>query len=144
MSQIEESKTAEEKRYEALMAELAEARAKADKLEEELVAKEQEQELMRRLSEEGTRDLEAAVAIAKARISGDDKGDLETVVEQLKKEKGYLFSEKAAGCAAPRTSPAKEQRSTVGLLEKAAKKAATTGNRTDLQEYMKKKRVLSV
>jgi hypothetical protein len=41
---------------------------------------------------------------------------------------------------AVRTSPAKEQRNTTGVLERAAKKAAETGNRRDLQEYMRRRR----
>ena len=44
---------------------------------------------------------------------------------------------------AVRTSPAKERRSGAGAIERAAKKAAETGSRSDLQEYMRKRRVLS-
>ena len=60
--------------------------------------------------------------------------------EQLKKEKGYLFGEKTSGSVAVRTSPAKEQRSGAGALERAAKRAAGTGSRSDLQEYMRRRR----
>jgi hypothetical protein len=48
-----------------------------------------------------------------------------------------------AKSVAMRTSPAKEQRSGTGVLERAAKKAAGTGSRSDLQEYMRRRRVLS-
>jgi hypothetical protein len=65
---------------------------------------------------------------------------LSSVVEQLKKEKQYLFGEKASEIAPIRTSPAKEQRNPAGALERAAKKAAGTGSRSDLQEYMRKRR----
>jgi hypothetical protein len=41
---------------------------------------------------------------------------------------------------AVKTSPAKELRSTTGVLERAAKKAAATGSRSDVQEYMRKRR----
>jgi hypothetical protein len=44
---------------------------------------------------------------------------------------------------AMRTSPAKEQRSGAGALERAARRAAGTGSRSDLQEYMRRRRVLS-
>lgn len=129
-----------EKRVEELAGELAEARAETTRLADELKATHREQELMRRLASEGTRDLEAAMLIAKARLAGTDKADLNDVVEQLKKEKQYLFSEETSGGVAVRTSPAKEQRSGAGVLERAAKRAVGTGSRSDLQEYMRKRR----
>ena len=58
-----------ERRVEELAGELAEARAEATRLAEELKATQKEQELMRRLAAAGTRDLEAAVLIAKARLA---------------------------------------------------------------------------
>jgi predicted RNase H-like nuclease (RuvC/YqgF family) len=135
-----------ERRAEELESELAESRAEAERLSKELAATQKEQELIKKLADGGARDLEAAVLIAKARMGRDDKLDLSGVVEQLKKEKGYLFGQAAgtSGAAAPRTSPAKEQRSGAGSLERAARKAAVTGSRADLQEYMRKRRVLSV
>jgi len=140
-----------EKRADELAGELADAKAEATRLTDELKAMQREQELMKRLASEGTRDLEAAILIAKARLAGKDQADLGGVIEQLKKENGYLFhrpdsgqvGEKTSGSATARTSPAKEQRSGAGALERAAKRAAGTGSRSDLQEYMRKRRVLS-
>ena len=133
-----------EKRAEELAGELAEARAESAKLADEMKATQKEQELMKRLAAEGTRDMEAAILIAKARISGDEKADLGGVVEQLKREKQYLFTEKALTGASVRTSPAKESRqSGASAIERAASRAAGTGSRADLQEYMRKRRVLS-
>jgi uncharacterized coiled-coil DUF342 family protein len=48
-----------------------------------------------------------------------------------------------AESVAARTSPAKETRNPTAALERAAKTAAGTGKRSDLQEYMRKRRVLS-
>jgi len=153
-----------EKRVDELAGELADAKAEATRLADELKATRREQELMKRLASEGTRDLEAAMLIAKARLAGKDQADsthsassgqagspqadLGGVIEQLKKEKGYLFprpdsgqvGEKTSGSATARTSPAKEQRSGAGVLERAAKRAAGTGSRSDLQEYMRRRR----
>jgi hypothetical protein len=139
-----------EKRVEELAGELAEAKAEATRLADELKATQQEQELMRRLTSEGARDLEAAMLIVKARLAGTDKAgstcspqaDLNGVVEQLKKEKKYLFSETSISGVNPalRTSSVKEQRSGAGSLERSAKMAAGTGSRSDLQEYMRKRR----
>jgi hypothetical protein len=130
-----------ERRAEELESELAESRAEAERLSKELAATQKEQDLIKKLAAENARDLEAAVLIAKARMGRDDKSDLSDVVEQLKKEKGYLFGQAGtSGTAAPRTSSAKEQRGGAGSLERAAKKAAVTGSRSDLQEYMRRRR----
>ncbi len=132
-----------ERRAEELESELAESKAEAERLTRELTATQKEQELIKKLAAESARDLEAAVLIAKARMGRDDKLDIGGVVEQLKKEKGYLFGQAAGSGGANtalRTSPAKEQRSGAGSLERAAKKAAGTGSRSDLQEYMRKRR----
>jgi hypothetical protein len=130
-----------ERRLEELAGELAEARAEAGRLAEELKATHKEQELMSKLAAEGTRDLEAAVLIAKARLSREDKADVAGVVEQLKKEKGYLFGEKSTAGATVRTSPAKEPRQGGAAgIERAARRATGTGSRADLQEYMRKRR----
>jgi len=40
----------------------------------------------------GTVDMETAVMIAKARIEGEAQADLDGVIEQLKREKQYLFA----------------------------------------------------
>src|SRR3989304_5226111 len=58
-----------ERRAEELSGELADARAEAGRLAEELKATHKEQELMRKLAAEGTKDLEAAVLIAKSRLA---------------------------------------------------------------------------
>jgi hypothetical protein len=73
-------------------------------------------------------------------LTGKSDADLGGIVEQLKKEKQYLFCEKTSESVAMRTSPAKEQRSGAGALERAAKRAVGTGSRSDLQEYMRKRR----
>ena len=96
---------------------------------------------MRQLAAAGAVDLEAAVLIAKARMEGSDDADLDGLVEQLKKEKQYLFSVDAGGSTAKKTAGAKDRMTnSQAILERAAKKAATTGNRTDLQEYVKMRR----
>lgn len=131
-----------ERRAEELESELAESRAEAERLSRELTDTQREQELIKKLADESARDLEAAVLIAKAQLGRDSKLDLSGVVEKLKKEKGYLFSQAAGtgGTASPRTSPAKEQRNGAGSIEKAARRAAATGSRADMQEYMRKRR----
>ncbi len=98
-----------------------------------------ERELVSRLTAAGANDLEAAVLMAKVRMTaGSDVG---SVVEQLQKEKSYLFEPLETGMIASRTTGVKE-RSMGGqkVLERAAKKAATSGSRADVQEYLKVRR----
>jgi hypothetical protein len=84
------------------------------------------------------------VLLAKARMEGKTQADLDGVIEQLKKEKQYLFGGVGGTVTAKKTAGAKESAyggtNNQTVLEKAAKKAATTGNRTDLQEYLKLRR----
>ena len=130
-----------EKTIETLNEQLAKAKSEAKNTAEELDNIQNEQKLMRKLADAGAVDLEAAVLIAKVRTKGETKADLDGVVEQLKKEKQYLFANSDRAMAAKKTAGAKDRMvNSQTVLEKAAKKAATTGNRTDLQEYLKLRR----
>ena len=131
-----------EKENESLAQALAEAKAESSRMAEQLSGMELEQKLMRKLAGAGTVDLETAVLIAKARMEGSKNTDVDSVIEQLKREKQYLFAdERGSSVAAQRTAPAKDRvTSNQSVLERAAKKAATTGNRADLQEYLRRRR----
>jgi len=130
-----------EKKIEVLTEQLAEANEKAAQMSEQLSGLQAEQKLMRKLAEEGTADLEAAFLIVKARMQGQDQADIDGLIEQLKNEKQYLFGGAPGTVTAKKTAGARERISTGrAIVEKAAKKAATTGSRTDLQEYLKLRR----
>jgi len=131
-----------EKKVETLAEQLRDAKSEAKKMADQLSDIQVEQKLARKLAAAGTVDLETAVLIAKARIDGDRQADLDVVVEQLKKEKQYLFASGNGGVVTTRkTAPAKDRiQNSQTILERAAKKAAVTGNRTDLQEYLKLRR----
>jgi hypothetical protein len=131
-----------EKRNEALAERLKEAESEATKISEQLNNIRSEQELMRKLAVAGAIDLETAVSVAKARMGGEAQMDLDGVIEQLKKEKQYLFGNNTGGAVtAKKTAGAKDRiQNNQTILERAAKKAAMTGSRTDLQEYLKLRR----
>jgi TolA-binding protein len=130
-----------EKKIEVLTEQLAEANEKAAQMSEQLSSIQTEQEMMRKLAAEHTADLEAAVLIVKARTQGKDDADLDGLIEQLKKEKPYLFGGTSGVATATKTAGARGRISgNERIIEKAAKQAATTGNRTDLQEYLKLRR----
>jgi hypothetical protein len=130
-----------EKQVEDLTEQLTEAKSQVTKLSEQLIDIQAEQKLTRKLVVAGTVDMEAAVLIAKARMQGQTEADLEACVEQLKKEKQYLFGGAADTTVTKRTAGVKERVAhSQTVLERAAKRAATTGDRTDLQEYLKLRR----
>jgi len=130
-----------EKKVETLAEQLAQAKSQASEIAEELRSIRVEQKLMHKLAATGTVDMETAVLIAKARIEAHDDADIDGVIEQLKKEKQYLFGNSSRTVASKKTAGAKDRmQNSQTILERAAKKAATTGNRTDLQEYLKLRR----
>ena len=100
-----------------------------------------EQELTAKLLTEKVNDIEAAVLMAKARIRDAEEVDIDNVVEQLKKEKGYLFGELGTEVVVSKTSGIKEKNSgSRVVLESLAQAAAGSGKRTDVQEYMRARR----
>lgn len=130
-----------ERKVESLAKELAQTKAEISEMSEGLSNIQVEQKLTRRLAAAGAVDLETAVLIAKAKIDSSDDADLDGVVEQLKKEKQYLFRGANTVVVSKKTSGAKDRlQNSQTVLERAAKKAATTGNRTDLQEYLRLRR----
>jgi len=135
------AQSAEQKQTQ-LEQELAENRAEVERLNKNLSQMTVERQLIEKLVSAGVRDLEAAVIIGRARLEDDRKATTADVVEQLKKEKSYLFSDTGfAVAASTKTSGVKDRLSgTTGTLERAAKKAANTGSRADLQEYLRVRR----
>ena len=133
-----------EKKVEDLTEQLAQTKSQATKISERLSDIEAEQKLTCKLAAAGSVDLETAVLLAKARMEGQTNADLDGVIEQLKKEKQYLFGGVGGVVTVKKTAGAKESAyggtNNQTILERAARKAATTGNRTDLQEYLKLRR----
>jgi hypothetical protein len=130
-----------ERQLEVLSEQLAESKSQAERMAEELNGVRSEERIVRKLAGCGAVDLEAAVLIAKAKLADDPQADLDGVIEQLKKEKQYLFVEGQCPSAARKTSGTRDRvRNSQAALERAAGKAATTGNRVDLQEYLKLRR----
>ena len=130
-----------EKKIEGLTEQLAQAQQQSEKLSEQLSDIRAEQDLMRKLISAGAVDVESAVLLARARMQDKTNSDPDAVIEQLKKEKQYLFEHTGKNVTVTKTAGAKERDTGVHtILERAAKKAAATGNRTDLHEYLKLRR----
>jgi len=133
---------AAEKANESLAEQLAKAKSEVSELAGQLRNLEIEQELTRKLTSAGAVDLETSLLLAKARAERLENADLDGIVTQLSKEKQYLFGRHQGDRhSIPKTANVKERREGgQTALERAAKKAAGTGNRTDLQEYLKLRR----
>ena len=130
-----------EMKIEALTEQLAQAKTQTAEISEQLSDIQTEQKLMRQLVAAGAVDLETAVLIARARIQDQDDADVTGVIEQLKMEKQFLFTADSPSPAPTKTAGARDRvTNSQTLLERAAKKAATTGSRTDLHEYLKLRR----
>ena len=130
-----------EKKIEELTEQLAQAQRQSENLSGHLSDIRAEQDLIRKVISAGAVDVESAVLLAKARMQDEKDSAPDAVIEQLKKEKQYLFEHTGKNVTATKTAGAKERDAGVHtVLEKAAKKAAATGNRTDLHEYLKLRR----
>jgi uncharacterized protein YhaN len=130
-----------EKKIESLTEQLAQAKAQTAELSGRLSDIQTEQKLMRQLASAGAVDLETTMLIARARMQDQEDADVTDVIDQLKKEKQFLFTASNPGLAPTKTAGARDRvTNSQTLLERAAKKAATTGSRTDLHEYLKLRR----
>jgi len=132
-----------EKNAETLAEELTQAKTQISEMNEQLSNIQLEQKLVKKLSAAGVVDLETAVLVAKTRLTKGDGANLDGCVEQLKKEKQYLFSGNSNVTTSKKTAGARDRQANAQTgLERAAKRAAKSGSRTDLQEYLKLRRNL--
>ena len=130
-----------EKQVETLAEQLAQAKAEASEMAAQLKDVEVEQKLTRKLAAAGAVDLEAAILVAKARVEGETETDVDRAIEQLRREKQYLFTNAGTPAVAKKTAGVKDRaHNEQTILERAAKKASATGNRVDLQEYLRLRR----
>jgi hypothetical protein len=137
-----------ERRSEELAVELSEAKGQIDRLTGELGTIRVEQKLLHKLTAAGVTDIEAGLLLARSRVDGDSDEKIDGAIEQLKKEKQYLFRSaaggpQAGGMAVRGTAGAKSaagRSSGQVVLERAALRAANTGDRKDLQEYLRVRR----
>ncbi len=109
-------------------------------LKEELESVRTDQLLVTRLTGEGAVDVEAAILLAKERLGRQGEDDIDGVIEQLKSEKGYLFEASEEGVFS-KTSGVKEKKPNGRRsLESTAKRAAASGSRADVQDYLRARR----
>jgi uncharacterized protein YihD (DUF1040 family) len=126
-----------------LTEQLVEANQKIMQMSQDLNDLQVEQKLARELAASGATDLETAVLVARARMEGKGSADIDACVEQLRKEKAYLFGGPTEAATVRKTAGARDRvQQTQAALEQAAQKAAKTRRRADLQHYLKLRRNL--
>lgn len=130
-----------EKSAQELADRLAAAHEQIGRMSEDLERLRLDRRLTDCLMAAGVTDLESAMLIAKARMEADPNLDVEELVTRLQAEKRHLFGRtpepatvRKTGGVRDRTGPGRS------ALEQAAAKAARTGRRADLQEYLRLRR----
>ena len=132
-----------EKKSESLAEQLAEANQTITRMSLDLSDLQVEQKLIHKLAAIGATDLETAVLVARARMEGKAEADIDACIEQLRKEKAYLFGGSTEAATLRKTAGARDRaKQAQTALGQAAQKAAKTGRRADLQHYLKLRRNL--
>ena len=134
---------AAEQKMQDLDSQLHESKAQNERLGAELDVMRLERRLVSSLVSVGVSDLDTALLVARERLVGEssNEADVDSVVEQLRNEKGYLFGGLEGLTVAERTSGVKDRSvGGKGVLENTAKRAVSSGSRADVQEYMRVRR----
>ena len=133
---------AAEQKLAELDEQLQESNGRSKGLSAELNELRQDSKLSESLIAAGVSDIETALLVAKQRIGAlDGDVDINSVVELLRKDKGFLFGKDESSVSSMRTLPVRDKTSGVrGVVEKAARNAAGSGSRRDVQEYMRMRR----
>ena len=130
-----------ERKAAALEEEVAQTKSQNERLSEKVSRIEMESELVAKLISAGASDLEAAVSVAKSRMEGREDSDVDEVIEQLRREKEHLFAGAGSHLSPLKTSGARQKNlSGQSVIERAARRAAKSGHRGDLLEYLKLRR----
>jgi len=133
---------AAEQKLAELDGQLQKSNEQSKSLAAELEELRQERKLSEGLISAGVSDVETALLVAKKRIEASDgEMDVDSVIESLRREKGFLFGKGESSASSKRSLPVRDKTSSVrGAVEKAARNAAISGSRRDVQEYMRVRR----
>jgi uncharacterized protein YhaN len=105
-----------------------------------------ETELTHHLAEAGAIDVEAALLLVqrKLKASNGKEKDSKRLIEILRNDKPYLFSnavsEVCATLAGPTAGVRSHSSGRANILSRAAQQARNSGNRQDMQEYLRLRR----
>jgi uncharacterized protein YhaN len=136
---------AAEQQVEQLTTQLAELEQEHRAVKGQVDQMKQETALTQQLTQAGVKDLEAALLLAQRRLydGNGEKQDIPRVIEQLRKERPYLFGateDVDVSLTRPTTGVRTHSQTGVQTLSRLAERARTTGSRKDMQEYMRIRR----
>ena len=146
-AELEAMRGEREEESSRLGADLTAARGEADSLRGRVEAIEHDRRLEREFLAAGCADVEAAVALARHRLAGQEPPeDLKTCARALLAEKPHLRGEPAAAAAARGLGPCTTGVKPAGasgqrrVLDRLADQARQTGNAKDVMTYMRARR----
>ncbi|RQW00438.1 hypothetical protein EH220_00385 [bacterium] len=131
---------AAERSVEELTEKLQETQQSCTRLQDELQSMQTDQALSSRLNAACVVDMETAILIAKSRMQGKEKADMDEVIAQLRRDKPFLFLSSPQGSMFLTSGAKNKTTGTHSALERAARQAAGSGNRRDVQEYLRVRR----
>ena len=134
-----------EKQLADVREQLGETKVENEKLSKRINGFEVERSLSTELIKAGIGDVEAGVILARAELEKDGEADVAGVVLKLKNEKSYLFGNGNDGnsdiSSSVKTSGVKQKVSgSRVVIERYAKRAAESGSRADMMEYLRVRR----
>ena len=137
---------AAEQQVEQLNRQLEDTQQQQQELKASLDETKEEMELTHQLTKAGAIDVEAALLLAQKNLktSGGNDNDTNRLVESLRRERPYLFSnvvnEVSATLAGPTAGVRSQNHSGTSMLTRAAQQAQKSGDRKDMQEYLRLRR----
>jgi len=143
-TEVEQQLTDLQAQQERRSEELAEAEAQRDEARHQLQAAENRLAAERKLTQAGVVDVETASLLLarRADLDGDlDAEELDRRIEELLLEKPFLRDRTGGGSLPPGTAAAREPaEAPAARLADAAQRAASTGGRRDVADYLRLRR----
>jgi hypothetical protein len=141
LGQIEQKLTELQSQLDGRLDQLATAEAQRDELQHQLEGTRRRSSAQRALQEAGVTDVETAMALLEKRINLAEDVDpalLGQTVTRLAQEKPFLLGPPVPGPG--KTAGARGQAAPALRLNRAAARAAASGNRRDIAEYLRLRR----
>ena len=104
-----------------------------------------EQEMMTELVKAGTMDIEVAMLLAKQKLAscGDQEQNTQKIIQQLQQERPSLFANNSGvNLGGPTFGARSPNGGHVTKLKRLAEQVTHSGNRKDMQEYLKLRRTI--
>ena len=135
-----------EQKVEQLTKQLQDREQEQKDVQDQLNESTLENELTQKLVQAGVSDIEVGLLLVKdkMRVPEGTPKDIRTLIDTLRKEKPYLFtntaSEVAATLAGPTAGVRGQRTGSINNLSRLAQQAQHSGSRKDMQEYLRHRR----